>query len=62
MSTQFLICTPLDVQLARREAARAAVSRLLPCPTCDAPRRLTPDEVARGYHCTRCADADEGCF
>lgn len=34
--------------------------RNLPCPTCDAPNRLTPADKARGYQCDACADAAEG--
>lgn len=44
-------------------ALRAATRnnpRNLPCPTCEAPNRLTPADVARGYQCDRCADAAEG--
>lgn len=33
--------------------------RNLPCPTCEAPNRLTPADVRRGYQCDRCADALE---
>lgn len=36
--------------------------RNLPCPTCHAPDRLTPADVAQGYQCDRCADAVEGGF
>ena len=31
-----------------------------PCPTCGRSNALTPADVARGYQCDRCADADEG--
>ena len=34
--------------------------RNLPCPTCDAPNRLTPEDVRRGYQCDECADLAEG--
>jgi len=34
--------------------------RNLPCPTCEAPNRLTPADRAKGYQCDRCADRDEG--
>lgn len=34
--------------------------RNLPCPTCNAPNRLTPADVAQGYQCDACADRDEG--
>ncbi len=34
--------------------------RNLPCPTCKAPDRLTPADVARGYQCDDCADRAEG--
>lgn len=30
-----------------------------PCPTCEAPNRLTPADVALGYQCDRCADRAE---
>ena len=33
--------------------------RNLPCPTCEAPNRLTPADRARGYQCDQCADRDE---
>jgi hypothetical protein len=33
--------------------------RNLPCPTCEAPNRLTPADRARGYQCDACADALE---
>lgn len=33
--------------------------RNLPCPTCDAPNRLTPADRAHGYQCDACADRDE---
>lgn len=44
-------------------ALRAATKRNprnLPCPTCKAPNRLTPKDVARGYQCDACADRAEG--
>ena len=40
-------------------ALRAITStnpRNLPCPTCDSPNRLTPQDVALGYQCDSCAD------
>ncbi len=47
-------------------ALRAASDRNprnLPCPTCNAPNRLTPADVARGYQCDTCADrAEHGGF
>lgn len=45
-----------------RSALRAATPdnpRIHPCPTCGAPERLTPLDVARGYQCDSCADAVE---
>lgn len=45
-----------------RSALRAATPnnpRNLPCPTCEEPNRLTPLDVARGYQCDQCADAEE---
>lgn len=45
-----------------RSALRAAGSgnpRNLPCPTCGAPDRLTPADVALGYQCDVCADRAE---
>lgn len=47
-----------------RSALRAATAenpRNLPCPSCGAPNRLTPKDVALGYQCDACADRDEGC-
>lgn len=41
-------------------AAGRGNPRNLPCPTCDAPNRLTPADKARGYQCDSCADAAEG--
>ncbi len=41
-------------------AARKGNPRNLPCPTCKAPNRLTPEDARRGYQCDRCADAAEG--
>lgn len=46
-----------------RSALRASSRhnpRNLPCPTCKAPNRLTPEDERRGYQCDRCADAAEG--
>jgi hypothetical protein len=48
-----------------RSALRAETPdnpRNLPCPTCKRPNMLTPLDVARGYQCDRCADAEEGCY
>jgi hypothetical protein len=45
-----------------RSALRAASKhnpRNRPCPTCHRPNMLTPADVARGYQCDRCADAQE---
>ena len=45
-----------------RSALRAASRdnpRNRPCPTCHAPNRLTPADVALGYQCDRCADKAE---
>jgi hypothetical protein len=33
--------------------------RVLPCPTCRWPNRLTPADRAAGYQCDACADALE---
>jgi hypothetical protein len=49
-----------------RSALRAATKknpRNRPCPTCGEPNRLTPKDVALGYQCDECADAQErgGC-
>ena len=46
-------------------ALRAATRdnpRSLPCPTCHAPNRLTPADVALGYQCDSCADRCEAGF
>lgn len=46
-----------------RSALRAATQnnpRNRKCPTCKKPNRLTPKDVALGYQCDECADADEG--
>ena len=43
-------------------ALRAATKdnpRNLPCPTCHWPNRLTPIDVAHGYQCNSCANANE---
>jgi hypothetical protein len=40
-------------------AASATNPRNLPCPTCEAPNRLTPKDVALGYQCDACADRAE---
>jgi hypothetical protein len=45
-----------------RSALRAATEsnpRNLPCPSCEAPNRLTPKDRALGYQCDRCADRCE---
>jgi len=39
--------------------ASSANPRNLPCPNCDAPNRLTPEDVSRGYQCDACADRAE---
>ena len=39
--------------------ASASNPRNLPCPNCDAPNRLTQEDVARGYQCDACADRAE---
>jgi len=44
----------------RAETTRNPRNR--PCPTCKTPNVLTPADVARGYQCNRCADAEEGCY
>lgn len=40
-------------------AATKSNPRNLPCPTCEAPNRLTPADQAQGYQCDACADRDE---
>lgn len=40
-------------------AATRTNPRILPCPTCKAPNRLTPLDHARGYQCDACADRAE---
>lgn len=48
-----------------RSALRAATRddpRVHPCPTCDAPNRLTGRDKALGYQCDRCADRAEGLY
>lgn len=45
-----------------RSALRAATAdnpRDRPCPSCEAPNRLTREDAALGYQCDRCADAAE---
>jgi hypothetical protein len=46
-------------------ALRAATEdnpRNRPCPTCGVENRLTPIDVARGYQCNSCSEAEEfGC-
>jgi hypothetical protein len=54
---------PVFADPGGRSALRAASRRNprnLPCPTCDAPNRLTPADVRQGYQCDACADRDEG--
>lgn len=34
--------------------------RILPCPSCGTPNRLTPADVRRHYVCDACADRAEG--
>lgn len=36
--------------------------RNLPCPTCEEPNRLTPEDRAHGYQCDTCADRAERGF
>jgi DNA-directed RNA polymerase subunit RPC12/RpoP len=46
-----------------RSALRASSRtnpRIYPCPTCEAPNRLTQKDVNRHYQCDACADRDEG--
>lgn len=46
-----------------RSALRRATKgnpRKYPCPTCGRKNVLTPADVAKGYQCDNCADADEG--
>jgi hypothetical protein len=33
--------------------------RNLPCPTCEKPNRLTPQDVWKGYQCDECANRAE---
>jgi len=40
-------------------AASKRNPRVLPCPTCHIPNRLTPRDVALGYQCDSCADRAE---
>jgi len=40
-------------------AAGPGNPRNLPCPTCEAPSRLTPEDVDRGYQCDSFADSAE---
>jgi hypothetical protein len=45
-----------------QSALRAATTdnpRELPCPSCGAPNRLTPEDASLGYQCDACADAAE---
>jgi hypothetical protein len=45
-----------------RSALRAASKsnpRNLPCPTCEEPNRLTPQDRGLGYQCDECADRAE---
>jgi len=39
--------------------ASASNPRNLPCPTCGWPNSLTPKDVALGYQCDSCANAQE---
>lgn len=52
-----------DPRFANEGSALRAESpqnpRVHPCPTCEAPNRLTPADVAAGYQCDRCADQAE---
>lgn len=52
------------IMFARPGSALRAASednpRNLPCPTCGAPNRLTPEDEALGYQCDECADRAEG--
>lgn len=56
----------MDFQEPGGNSALRAASRRnprnLPCPTCGRPNRLTPKDVALGYQCNSCADADERGF
>lgn len=40
-------------------AARPDNPRDLPCPSCGAPNRLTPEDASLGYQCDACANAAE---
>ena len=40
--------------------ASASNPRNLPCGTCGEPNRLTPEDVALGYQCDACANAQDG--
>ena len=40
-------------------AETAENPRNLPCPSCEAPNRLTPLDRRRGYQCDSCADRAE---
>jgi DNA-directed RNA polymerase subunit RPC12/RpoP len=40
-------------------AATPSNPRIYPCPTCEAPNRLTRIDVSHGYQCDRCADRQE---
>jgi hypothetical protein len=45
-----------------RSALRAATKsdpRIHPCPNCEAPNRLTRQDMALGYQCDDCADRAE---
>jgi hypothetical protein len=42
-----------------KSALRSGV-RILPCPTCKQPNRLTRRDRDLGYQCDPCADRDEG--
>lgn len=41
------------------ESSLRAGKRTEPCPTCEWPRRLTKEDVRRGYQCDACATAME---
>jgi hypothetical protein len=40
-------------------AATPSNPRIYPCPTCEAPNRLTQKDVNLGYQCDACADRAE---
>jgi hypothetical protein len=53
-----------DRGFARRGSALRASSRrnprILPCPSCGQPNKLTPADKRQGYQCDDCANRDEG--